>query len=121
MISSVLLSHLSRLTSGAFCHNISVTARRVDFRFAGQLRDLWSDLVIASSSFVKITPVRHPLRSCSKTCTGRHIVDMVLNVTRDVVFLCRDVFGARQVFPNEKVSKKQVFCLFSSGVKLDPL
>lgn len=60
-------------------------------------------------------------RSSPQTNTGRNIVDMLLNMFRNVVFLGRDILGPRRVFPDKILGVQKGFHLIDCRIELNPL
>ena len=56
-----------------------------------------------------------------KSGPWRDIVDVLYDVSRDVVSLRRDVFVPFLVLPNVEVRDKQILNLFGRSIELNPL
>jgi hypothetical protein len=61
------------------------------------------------------------LSTRSKPSTRRDVVNMLHDVSRDMICLCRNILEPVFVFPDVEVCNKQIFNLLSGSIELNPL
>jgi hypothetical protein len=116
-------------TSDAIGRDVGTATSRVDPRVATVADDVhFVDRIIGTGTGGR--PVDNALRLeialqgtiAPHADTWGHVIDMVLNMSRNVVFLASDILmSARTMLPDVEISDKEVFGLLNWCVELDPL
>jgi hypothetical protein len=89
-------------------------------RETGKLRDHWFDCQVLGA-FLKF-PSRFTLDiSLPQSGARSYIVNVLLDVVRNVVLLARDIEDPRRVFPKVKVGDEEPINLGDCRIKLNPL